>query len=268
MRRALFVVDDRPEAGLGHVVRCGALRAELERRGWECETESADASLRDDVFGGVVIVDMQSPNTPRIARALPRCRGYALICDAPREALPGLLVCGSAGVTPEMLKCCGPNRAYKRVLAGPQYSLLRERFRTSHIRAEADGINMPLRPPGILDLRAVSGLSADELSGALFTAWACRDVVITYGGMRAMEAACVGAPMVVVPRNEGEWLNAAGLVQAGAAMTVEYQDEAERAACALLGSPPMLRAMSEAGRKLVDGQGCRRVADAIEEAVA
>jgi UDP-N-acetylglucosamine:LPS N-acetylglucosamine transferase len=40
-------------------------------------------------------------------------------------------------------------------------------------------------------------------------------LVITYGGMRAMEAACVGVPSIVIPRNEGEQLNAEFLTAGG-----------------------------------------------------
>jgi UDP-N-acetylglucosamine:LPS N-acetylglucosamine transferase len=58
-------------------------------------------------------------------------------------------------------------------------------------------------------------------------------LVVTYGGMRAMEAACIGVPSIIQPRNEGERLNAEFL---------------------------------RAGGK-IDGLGCKRAADAIEELV-
>ena len=64
---------------------------------------------------------------------------------------------------------------------------------------------------GILDVRDISDMSAVKLACSMATA----AVVITYGGMRAMETACCGAPMVVVPRNRGEHLNAKGLRRQG-----------------------------------------------------
>lgn len=79
---------------------------------------------------------------------------------------------------------------------------------------------------GVFDAREVTGLSAADLADKM--AHACE--VITYSGMRAMEASCVGVPMVVVTRNEGELLNA------------EY--------------------LSAGGR--ADGWGCKRAADTIE----
>ena len=97
--------------------------------------------------------------------------------------------------------------------------LVREEFRMSPWRGGTQ----------ILNVMNVKDMSAQELARALSTAYA----VVTYGGMRAMEAACVGVPLVMIPRNEGERRN------------VEY--------------------ISGGGR--IDGFGCQRAADAIEELV-
>ncbi len=114
----------------------------------------------------------------------------------------------------------------------------------------------------IFDLRTVARESAESLAHTL----AASRVAITWGGMRANECACVGTPMVLIPRNEGERLNAARLVKAGAAVVAE-EDEAGSMARGLLNSPATLRAMSKAGRKAVDGLGVKRAADAIEALV-
>ncbi len=111
----------------------------------------------------------------------------------------------------------------------------------------------------LCDLRDVSSLSSKALAYWMSAA----SIAITYAGMRASECACVGVPMVVIPRNEGERLNTARLVHAGAAVVAE-EDEAESMARSLLESPAALRAMSHAGRELVDGLGVKRAADAIE----
>jgi len=82
---------------------------------------------------------------------------------------------------------------------------------------------------GALDARNVRGMGAADLAEAMSRA----SLVITYGGMRAMEAACIGVPMIVIPRNEGERLNAEFLAAGGT----------------------------------IDGLGCKRAADAIEELI-
>lgn len=82
---------------------------------------------------------------------------------------------------------------------------------------------------GAFDARNVRGMDARDLAEAMSRA----SLVITYGGMRAMEAACVGVPMIVIPRNGGERLNAEFLLSGGK----------------------------------IDGLGCKRAAEDIEELV-
>ena len=82
---------------------------------------------------------------------------------------------------------------------------------------------------GPLDIRGIVDVEAADLAAKIATA----SLVVTYGGMRAMEAVCVGAPVIVLPRNEGERSN------------VEF-----------------LR-----GGGHIDGLGCKRAADAIERLV-
>ena len=106
-------------------------------------------------------------------------------------------------------------------------------------------------------------MSAKELCEHLATA----SVVITYAGMRAMEAACVGVPMVLIPRNEGEVMNANGLEHAHAAKVIAEEWDALPMADRLMHDPRRLGAMGRAGRALVDGFGCQRVADSIEKEV-
>ncbi len=246
--KALFIVDDRPESGRGHVVRCGALADELEGRGWSVGNAEWLPGLEawDVESADVVVVDR--PGVSIYGKA-----NVVQVVDAPRQVAADLLICGGAAAHPGMFVNCGA----KEMLIGPRYSLLRPEFR-SWTRDDHGAI---------FDARAASWLSADEVAVQMAHA----AVVITYGGMRAMEAACVGAPMIVTPRNEGEELNALGLMAAGAAVYVT--PEAERDAvfdiCQaraeyLLTDLGKRQWMSQAGQALVDGRGCERVADAIE----
>lgn len=238
VRRALFVVSDQ---GLGHKTRCGALADELRARGWTCEDRKEWQDSAD-----VTIVDHPGLKA--------RAQRVVYIVDEPGEYEGAdLLVCGGAWATPEAFADSGA----KKVLAGPQYALIRDHFRVA--RNEFDGAEP--RGMGVFDARNIENVGPVELALKMLGA----DVIITYAGMRAMEAACVGAPMVLQARNEGERLNAHALMAAGAAVYVDKLPYPEGWASALNsaghGFPPL---MSAAGRALVDGLGTGRVADAIE----
>jgi spore coat polysaccharide biosynthesis predicted glycosyltransferase SpsG len=90
-------------------------------------------------------------------------------------------------------------------------------------------------------------------------------IVITYAGMRAMEAACVGAPIILLARNEGEAFNAGALLECGAAIGKVFFDlkDISEYIHPALAIPEYLEEKSKAGMALVDGQGCIRVADLI-----
>jgi spore coat polysaccharide biosynthesis predicted glycosyltransferase SpsG len=242
--KALFIVASGPEWGNGHVVRCAALSAELEGRGWECVTLPTTEACSDV---DVLVVDHPGADSAIYGKAK-----VVQIVDAPRPVEADLLVCGGAAAHVGMFL----NHGAPEMLIGPRYALLRSAFRYGGTHKA-----------GIFDARHVSGLSGADLATRL----AMASVVITYGGMRAMEAASVGAPMIVIPRNEGEELNALGLMAAGAAAYVTPEQErdalfdiARAEALYLLTDDKKRQSMSEAGRMVVDGRGCERVADAIE----
>jgi len=236
--KALFLPDD---VGQGHAIRCRALAEALEKRGHRVFTVGMlDEIPRDHMFH-VAIIDRRSyvPPIPGIAKTVRIVDEYDSIsaCD--------MSVLGSAmrGIS---------EVGFRYTLIGPMYSLLREEFRAERrvIRSRE----------GILDVRAISGWTPATLAEMM----GCARVVITYGGMRAMEAACVGTPSVVVHRNRGEKLNADGLAEVGAAV-VAAESQAERMADTLFKSPLEVRQrMSTVAMELVDGRGCERVADAIE----
>lgn len=224
-------------------MRCGALAGEFERRGWKTTTIGPDDAPPRDAFD-VVVVDMRGhgPRFPEI----PKC--VRIIDDPIARDDADLLVFGSAGAGNGILLELGGCS----VLAGPRYSLLRREF--------VDERRIRRERVGIMDLREIAGFDARAMAEEMGSA----QVVITYGGMRAMEAACVATPSVVVVRNRGERLNAKGLTAAGAAMEA-HADEATGMAQHMLGLQPLLDRMGQHARVLVDGMGCQRVVDGVEE---
>ena len=94
------------------------------------------------------------------------------------------------------------------------------------------------------------------------------DAALSAAGRTAYELAATGTPAVLAPSIAHEKPVARALAQAGAAVVAEVENDrdAETAAgmlLALLSDSARREAMRRAGMALVDGQGRRRVADAI-----
>lgn len=236
--KALLVADN---AGRGHIVRCAALARELERRGWEAQIIGPN---QESVIVGydLVVADVRAPQMMLFGEAK-----VVRIVDHPGD-LPSadLVICGGAGASVVHFPHV-PN-----IRAGAHYSLLRPEFARERGRKRGR--------EGVLDLRVIVGWDAAELAAEMAGA----ALAITYGGMRAMECACVGTPMIVLPRNDGEQLNADGLLTAGAAViAADYQVQVM--ADTMIGCPDLLNTMSKNAFDLVDGHGCRRVGQAIED---
>lgn len=94
-------------------------------------------------------------------------------------------------------------------------------------------------------------------------------LLITGAGNSAMEAACVGMPMIVVPRNAEQEQNAIRLEEIG---VCQYHgplgkvtgSQISQAAFDILGDNFERKAMSRSGRLLVDGRGADRLVTATE----
>lgn len=238
MRRALFVISTQ---GLGHITRCRALALELGRRGWgSTMTTHAPTSVASVDLS---VVDMQSDDgmvpeggVLRAVSAKPVVR-IANTCDVSEDiaryyeqvvalAVPNITVVGSPGALWEQ------NSHYATLaLLGGRYAMLRPEFEQAR---NADA-NLPSlgHPGGVFDCRNISDWMAMQMACRMRLA----DVVVTWGGMRALEAACVrkgGRDLLIYHRNQGEWLNKQGLAD---------------------------------GKDHIDGRGCQRVADALEELV-
>ena len=119
---------------------------------------------------------------------------------------------------------------------GPAYAMLRPEFRK--LRSDS------------LEMRNKGGSAR-------------RALVITSGGMSALEFACMGVPMLVYEQHENQRAQIDALIVAGAAKhyihdgTEVLFDE----------YPEELARMAAAGMELVDGLGCVRTADMIEKRV-
>ena len=85
-------------------------------------------------------------------------------------------------------------------------------------------------------------------------------------GTSAVQAAMVGTPAVITAAFDNQLAQAHALAAAGAAVNVD-RDAMAAAVERLLDDDAALRAMSAAGRSLVDGRGAERVADAMSTLV-
>lgn len=221
-RRALFVMSTR---GQGHIVRCRALAAELLTRGW-FSTMTNRSPLSGTSYD-VSIVDLgEEEHAAAVYDAL-KDKPVVAIVDTPGPRLVDMIVCGSPGAKVEMFAPEPEGASAGTILGGGAYALLRPEFR--EFRS-----SLPRRPwIYAFDCREVTDHSAFDMAIGMSTA----ETVITYGGMRALEAACVrghARGMTIEARNPGEELNKAGLRGHGGIAD------------------------------LIDGLGCKRVADAIE----
>lgn len=95
------------------------------------------------------------------------------------------------------------------------------------------------------------------------------DLAVTAGGQTAYELAATGTPALGVRLAENQRLNLRGLERAGCLRDLGSPDASGFPACLfaalrdLAADPAMRTRMAAAGRRLVDGRGVTRVADAL-----
>jgi spore coat polysaccharide biosynthesis predicted glycosyltransferase SpsG len=91
---------------------------------------------------------------------------------------------------------------------------------------------------------------------------AAADIVVTAGGVTLLEALCLGRPTVAVVTAPNQRSNVEGVVADGAALASGIDDVVtvvER----LVGDHALRQELSAAARRVIDGRGAERVADAI-----
>jgi UDP-2,4-diacetamido-2,4,6-trideoxy-beta-L-altropyranose hydrolase len=91
-------------------------------------------------------------------------------------------------------------------------------------------------------------------------AWA--DVAVSSAGSTSWELAAMGVPSVLVPLAPNQEPVAAGLERQGAAARATMASLGD-AFCSMVDDVARRQACSEAGRRLVDGEGARRVVDVV-----
>jgi spore coat polysaccharide biosynthesis predicted glycosyltransferase SpsG len=248
MKTACFYVDEK--AGNGHRVRCGALKDELVARGWRILSKGSRAKRDVSIFDGYGYRKEDFKRVRKLGRVV-------VIDDYQPKRIPAwvdLIINGTVGARQRF----GDAYRCKDMALGPELALLRTGFRSAKwtVGQWTGG--------GVLDLRHIKGWSEARFVFALTTC----GVAITYGGMTALECACVGVPMVVVCASEDQKENAYGLAKAGAAVSSTETGALEEAKNVLKEwSGDELAYMSRAGRSLVDGRGVIRVANEIEDLV-
>lgn len=99
------------------------------------------------------------------------------------------------------------------------------------------------------------------------------DVCVAAGGSTLYEAACLGTPTVALPQSPLEARNAAALAVRGAVVDLGADPDVWRRTLGptvsrLLADAAWRGALARAGRRLVDGRGAARLADALVAEVA
>lgn len=88
-------------------------------------------------------------------------------------------------------------------------------------------------------------------------------LAVSAAGSTCWELACLGVPSIVLVTADNQKGVAEGLVKSGFAVRADGVSAAATQAAALLADPARLKAMSAAGKALVDGRGAERVAEAV-----
>jgi len=106
------------------------------------------------------------------------------------------------------------------------------------------------------------GVSALEAADGLGPHLSDYDIVLTAGGVTLLESLCLGRPTVAVAVAGNQQRAVEGAASAGACLAAPVERAAEQAA-RLASDFSLRRRLSASARKLVDGRGAFRVANAV-----
>ncbi len=246
---------------------------------------SIDADADADALVGagtcVAIVDL-APGAAieRYEAIAARCERLVVLVDRDRRELPGQVIVDATLQALE--RPPRPRETGGVVLVGPGHAPMDAAFSTARAAAAPVGeLARILVTMGGTDLAGASGWIADALAApgrtivpvrgvapaAMADLLAAADLVVCPGGTTAYQAACVGAPMLLVPQVASQLDSAGRIAATGAARLVGLADEVDAAAIAVAAAAveaaPIRTAMRAAGRALCDGRGAARIADAI-----
>jgi spore coat polysaccharide biosynthesis predicted glycosyltransferase SpsG len=292
----LLVADAGPRAGLGHVVRTGAVAAALQARGvrtrclaWGAEEPSALDGVEWQPLpreaappaGGTVVMDSYDASPDALEELADRGRLVAMHDRGPAPARAGIVV--SAGR--DEAASTGPGELF-----GPRYACLRPAFWGLPAREVRGEVRRVLVATGGADAGgagprlaaaaketlpdaevalvrgpyatepAPAGVVAVERPATLLDELLAADVVLTAGGQALLEAVAAGTPAIaaVLAENQREQVDRAAA--AGAAVSLEADADAAAVLAALAADQQRRAALARRGQELVDGYGALRVA--------
>jgi spore coat polysaccharide biosynthesis predicted glycosyltransferase SpsG len=291
-RTVLCWVDAGPAVGLGHLSRGLAIAEALADRDVACLFALPRVlALQADA----VVVDVPQPLARAEVRALGGGRRVLVVDNAGEGRADADLVLAPFGrgrgrrwlVGPEFVplrralrlagELRGPRPASHEVLVSmgatdpggltvpalEGLELAKARFPDVRARVVANpAADVWRRLPPLLR-RLGSPPPSSVAPDAMVTHLAEAAVAVVAMGVTVYEALACGVPAVVLSRTRADVAHARSLAERGAVVSLGVDWTAERigsAVAALLAAPARLAAMSEAGRRLVDGRGAERVA--------
>ena len=296
---AIVTFDEGPGVGLGHRRRCEVVAGALRDRGWETVALALDpASTRLVVDAPVVVVDSYAfraddrshfrggvvialddlcrdldvaivvDPAPGATRA-PHRRAGQVLAGAPYSLVdPHLraLGCRAAEARPKTV-LVATGAAYAAGVGAEIARAIRDEFEPGEVEPgevePGDGevaVRLAVGPWG--SRKVPDGVDVVERDDGLAIELAAADVVVSAGGVTLLESLCLGRPTVAVALAPNQRANVEGVVAEGAALLVD-PGGAAAAVRRLVDDPALRVSISAAARRLIDGHGVDRVAEAI-----
>lgn len=282
---ALLVVDFTTESGLGHLRRALAIAAALKALGWEISLKNTakkkipvsdlvtESGVERRSFDACVVDSYNAADALRMSLA-----PYLAVDDLYLPIPGAIAVLNSAP---------GADRdrySVETKLIGPSYALIGEDVvrakkamrppsfpprsvylwlgaaATRRLMVEAREAVRSALPEAKLIMPTVNSADPGGAAQMLLDA----DLVVSGGGVTALEAAALGRPVVGMMLAENQRENISGLAQEGALLEVTTSTMAD-AISALANDRMRFMQMARRGQQLIDGKGPKRVAEAIEK---